>query len=288
MNTTHSLPAGESVAPPLWSVFTKPWPQHSGAQIGSLVSKLGFTGVEVPVRGNTFLTPASAPVGLPRFASELAGFGVSASSIAAELSESIVAACAEAGVPLIRVMAQVFDGDYHGSVARFREQLEHAAPWARQYGVQVGIQPHHGEYVSTVVGALSLVDGLPEEHFKVIWDAAHDALAGDAPEATLPLTGGRLAMVNLKNVVYELQPESAQSPTGAEGDTVYVAGNEGLAPWGRVLGAVQRMDRKVPICLSAQYSTTTTTAEELLIRDLAFAGRLWDAALQRKRQCTHS
>lgn len=275
MNTTHSLPAGESVAPPMWSVFTKPWPQHSGAQIGSLVSKLGFTGVEVPVRGNTFLTPENAPTRLSQFTSELAGFGVSASSIAAELSEPIFAACAEAGVPLIRVMAQIFDGDYYGSAARFREQLEQAAPWARQYGVQVGVQPHHGDYVSNVVGVLALLEGLPEEHFKVIWDAAHDALAGDDPETTLPLTGDRLAMVNLKNVVYELLPGTTGSLTGAEWDTVYVPGNEGLAPWGRVLGTVQRLDRQVPICLSAQYSTTTTTAEELLIRDLAFARRLW-------------
>ena len=60
-------------------------------------------------------------------------------------------------------MAQVFDGDYYGSVARFREQLEQAVPWALQYGVQVGIQPHHGEYVSNVVGVLALLDGLPED-----------------------------------------------------------------------------------------------------------------------------
>lgn len=274
MSTTEFIPASDS-DPAMWSVFTKPWPQHSGAQIGSLVSKLGFTGVEVPVRGNTFLTPENAPTRLSQFTSELAGFGVSAASIASELSERIFEACAKAGVPLIRVMAQVFDGDYYGSAARFREQLEESAGWARQYDVQVGIQPHHGEYVSNVVGVLALLEGLPEAHFKIIWDAAHDALAGDDPEITLPLTGGRLAMVNLKNVVYELLPESAQSPTGDEWDTVYVPGNEGLAPWGRVLGAVQGLGCPVPICLSAQYSTTTTTAEELLVRDLAFARRLW-------------
>ena len=84
-------------------------------------------------------------------------------------------------------------------------------------------------------------------------------------------------MVNLKNVLYERIPGTAGSPTGAEWEPVYVSGDEGLAPWGRVLGTVQQLGRQVPICLSAQYSTTTTTAEELLVRDLAFARRLWDA-----------
>ncbi|MHA7271040.1 sugar phosphate isomerase/epimerase family protein [Arthrobacter sp. HLT1-20] len=278
MSTSPASPAGGTTPAALWSVFTKPWPHHSGAQIGRLVSEIGLTGVEVPVRNNTYLTPANASVELPRFTNELAGFGVGAVSVAAELSEPMFHACAEAGVPLIRVMAQVFEDDYSRSVALFRGQLEQAVPWTRNYGVQVGIQPHHGDYVSSVVGVMALLEGLPPEHFRVIWDAVHDALAGDAPETTLPMVADRLAMVNLKNVIYERIPGTADSPTGAAWDTVYVPANAGLAHWGRVLAAVQRLGGQVPICLSAQYSTAAP-AEELLVRDVAFAQRLWAAGL---------
>jgi len=44
----------------LWSVFTKPWSMLPGPELADLVSGLGFTGAEVPVRDNAYVTPGNA------------------------------------------------------------------------------------------------------------------------------------------------------------------------------------------------------------------------------------
>jgi sugar phosphate isomerase/epimerase len=78
--------------------------------------------------------------------------GVDVISVAADLAESTFAACASSGVPLIRIMAGLGPDGYAASVARVRKQLEEAAPLAERYGVQVGVQPHHGRFVSSALG----------------------------------------------------------------------------------------------------------------------------------------
>jgi sugar phosphate isomerase/epimerase len=52
------------------------------------------------------------------------------------------------------------------------------------------------------VGLRALLDGLDGRSVGAIWDAAHDALAGVAPESGLDLVWDRLVMVNLKNAFY--------------------------------------------------------------------------------------
>ena len=42
---------------------------------------------------------------------------------------------------------------------------------AERYGVQVGVQPHHGRFVSSALGVVQLLDGLPIDRFRVVWDA---------------------------------------------------------------------------------------------------------------------
>ncbi len=104
----------------------------------------------------------------------------------------------------------------------------------------------------------------------VIWDAAHDILAGDDPAVTLPLVADRLAMVNLKNVIY----------TATEGNDVggawkpwFVQGSEGLANWSAVFRQLEALDYNGPICLTGQYSDPAVAVEGRLQIDLEAARR---------------
>jgi len=266
----------------LWSVFTKPWSELAGDALARLVSGLGFAGAEVPVRDTAFLTPAMAQRRLPGFVAQLREHGVTTISVASGLDETIFAGCASAGVPLIRIMAEVGPDGYAASVRRVRERLEAAAPLAERYGVQVGVQPHHGRYVSSALGVRQLLDGLPREYFRVVWDAAHDALAGDDPALTLELVADRLAIVNLKNVVY-LPTEPARDAVGASiggsiGGSVggdwkpwFVPGAEGLANWSSAFEQLRRLGYTGPICLSGQYSDPGVAVADRLKVDLADA-----------------
>jgi sugar phosphate isomerase/epimerase len=246
----------------LWSVFTKPWSGLAGDELGRLVAGLGFTGAEIPVRDTAYVTPATAEAELPKFTEQLRGEGIEPISVAGDLSEQVFAACAQARVPMIRVMAELGPDGYAASVRRHRVLLEEAAVLAAQYDVQVGVQPHHGRFVASTLGVLQLLDGLPE-HFKLVWDAAHDALAGDHPAVTLELGADRLGIVNLKNVKY-VETDAGWKP-------YFVQGDEGLSDWSAVFAALATLNYAGPICLTGQYSDLSTPVEERLGKDLQTA-----------------
>ncbi|MFI1336354.1 sugar phosphate isomerase/epimerase family protein [Streptomyces sp. NPDC020845] len=254
----------------LWSVFTKPWSALPGDELGKLVSGLGFSGAEVPVRDSAYVTPAEAERLLPPFAARLRAEGVEVISVASGLDEPVFAACRAADVPMIRVMAELGPDGYTASVHRFRQRLEAAAPLVKRYGVQVGVQPHHGRFVSSALGVMDLLDGLPMDGFRVVWDAAHDALAGDDPGVTLPLVADRLGIVNLKNVIH-VPVEPAGESVGGRWKPWFVPGAEGLANWSAVFDRLAAMGWSGPVCLSGQYSDPSVPVEERLVTDLAAA-----------------
>ncbi|NIK59546.1 sugar phosphate isomerase/epimerase family protein [Kribbella shirazensis] len=246
----------------LWSVFTKPWATLPGDELGRVIAGIGFGGAEVPVRDTAYVTPANAAAELPKFAAQLRAEGIEPISVASDLSEPVFAACAEAGVPMIRIMAELGPDGYAASVRRNRELLERAAVLTERYDVQVGVQPHHGRYVSSTLGVLQLLDGLPAR-FRLVWDAAHDALAGDHPAVTLELGAERLGIVNLKNVHY----------IRADGGwkTTFVEGEDGLSDWPAVFATLRQLEYSGPVCLTAQYSEAAVPVETRLERDLRFA-----------------
>jgi sugar phosphate isomerase/epimerase len=246
----------------LWSVFTKPWSGLPGDELGRLVAGIGFGGAEIPVRDTAYVTSANAAAELPKFTAQLRAEGIEPISVASDLSEQVFAACAEASVPMIRIMAELGPDGYAASVVRNRAMLEQAVVLTQRYGVQVGVQPHHGRFVSSTLGVLQLLDGLPDR-YRLVWDAAHDALAGDHPAVTLELGADRLGIVNLKNVHY-LRADGGWK-------TNFVEAEDGLADWPAVFAALQKINYTGPVCLTGQYSDPAVPVEERLAKDLRFA-----------------
>ncbi|GAA1673824.1 hypothetical protein GCM10009745_16040 [Kribbella yunnanensis] len=247
----------------LWSVFTKPWAGLPGDELGRLIAGLGFAGAEVPVRDTAYVTTATAEAELPTFTKQLRDEGIEPISVASDLTEPVFAACAAAGVPMIRIMAPLGDDGYAASVRRNRAQLEASVVLAERYDVQVGVQPHHGRFVSSTLGVMQLLDGLPER-FRLVWDAAHDALAGDDPAITIELGAARLGIVNLKNAKYL-----------DNGKTQFGQADEGLSDWSAVHAALVRAEYSGPACLTAQYSDVTVSVEDRVRKDLQTAVTSW-------------
>src|SRR5579859_6655055 len=85
-----------------FTVFTKPWKMPL-PELGAFVQQLGFDGIELPVRPGFQVEPERVGKGLPDAARILGDFGVKIASVAGPTDEPTIAACAEAGVPVIRV-----------------------------------------------------------------------------------------------------------------------------------------------------------------------------------------
>ncbi|WP_405058789.1 sugar phosphate isomerase/epimerase [Kribbella sp. NBC_01505] len=250
----------------LWSVFTKPWAGLPGAELGRLIAGLGFAGAEIPVRDTAYVTTATVEAELPAFTKQLRDEGIEPISVASDLTEPVFAACAEAGVPMIRIMAPLGDDSYAAAVRRNRALLEEAVVLAERYGVQVGVQPHHGRFITSTLGVLQLLEALPDR-FRLVWDAAHDALAGDDPAVTIELGADRLGIVNLKNAKYVETADGWKTHFGQA--------DEGLSDWNAVHAALVRAQYDGPICLTGQYSDLSVSVEERVRKDLQTAVTSW-------------
>ena len=90
-----------------YTVFTKPWKNKSLPELAKFVSDLGFDGVELPVRPGYQVQPENVTKGLPEAARIFADHGVRIGTLAGPTDEVTIAACAEAGVPIIRVCESI-------------------------------------------------------------------------------------------------------------------------------------------------------------------------------------
>jgi sugar phosphate isomerase/epimerase len=255
-----------------FAVFTKPWSTEPIPRLAKLVAGLGFDGAEIPVRPGFQVTPDNASTMLTELVSVFGDHGLKVVSIAGSLDEPIFAACAAAGVSMIRIMGKIDCGAYLQSEKALRDQLLGVIPLCERYGVRVGVQEHYGDYVSDAFALRSLLQGLDGAWISAIWDAAHDALAGIAPETGLDVVWDRLVMVNLKNAYYERT--NGPEADAAQWHRHFTSGSQGLASWPRVAAELQRRNYSGTICLTAEYEEPADVAR-LCREDLRYARELF-------------
>jgi len=254
-----------------FSVFTKPWKLPLG-ELATLVSRLGFDGIELPVRPGFQVEPANVAHDLPAAVRQLGDHGLTIYSIAGPTDEATIAACAETGIPMIRIMVPIGPEGYLASEAAARRKFDALLPLLETYRVRVGVQNHNGRYVCNAAGLRHLLQGYDPTLICAVWDAAHTALNGEAPEMALDIVWSHLGMVNLKNAYW--QRTNGPEAEVAEWQPYWTTGRQGLAPWTRVVSELKRRHYHGVVCLTAEY-TDEPAVNRLIAEDLAFARGLF-------------
>jgi len=256
------------------SVFTKPWQKLSLPDLGKLVRELGFDGIEFPVRPGYQVEPENILRDLPPAARQLADQGVQIFSVAGPTDEATIVACGEAGVPVIRTMARIApDETYTQAEDRYRREYDALLPLLQEHGVTIGVQNHCGRYVTNAVGLRALLSGYDPRYVAAVWDAAHEALGGCAPDLALDAVWPHLCMVNLKNAFW--QPTNGPEAQYVEWRHYWTDGRHGLCVWPRVVEELKARQYQGVLCLTAEYSDRTAV-ERLTAEDIAFACALLD------------
>jgi sugar phosphate isomerase/epimerase len=258
-----------------FSVFTKPW-KTPLAELGRMVSALGFDGIELPVRPGYQVEPERVAHDLPVAVRTLGEFGVRITSVASTPSEPLIAACAEYGIPLIRTMAQIGAEGYLASVAALQREYAQVLPLLERYNVTLGVQNHYGNYVCNAMGLRHLLEPFDSPNIGAVWDPSHTALCGEEPEFAIEIVWPFLRMVNLKNVFWRRR-------TGPEAEDVdwkpyWTSGRQGLASWPRVITELRRRNYSGVVCLTAEYSDEPAV-ERLIATDIAYARQLFAEAV---------
>ena len=260
-----------------WSVFTKPWREPRIGALGELVADMGFDAVELPVRAGYQVAPDDVATALPAAVRELARAGIAVASIASGTDEATFAACAEAGVPFIRIMVPIASAGYAATGAEIRRTLADLSGRAERHGVRVAIQPHYDDYIADSSELFSLLQDVDPRFVAAIWDAAHDALARKRPEHGLERLWPWLGMVNLKSAYYARVDDGASSRADPVWEPVFTDARSGMAEWGRAIRYLVERDFAGPICLTAEYTDESDLVAKVT-QDLEHARSLRVAA----------
>jgi sugar phosphate isomerase/epimerase len=260
--------------PVSFSVFTKPW-RMPLTDLAGFVRGLGFDGIELPVRPGYQVLPENVGRDLPAATRLLADHGLKIFSVAppgGPLGEPFIAACAEAGVPVIRVMAPIGDDGYLASVARLQREYDALLPLLDGYGVKLGVQNHYGLTVCNAMGLRHLIERYDPRLIGAVWDAAHNALNGEDPEMAIDIVWSHLCMVNLKNAYWRRinGPEAEDT----KWQPWWTTGSQGLASWPRVTAELKRRNYPGVICLTAEYSDESVV-DRLIAQDIGYAKALF-------------
>ncbi len=256
-----------------FSVFTKAWKTVPLGRLGELVRGMGFEGVELPVRPGFQVEPERAGHDLRAAVRQLADAGVTVSSVAAAADEPMIMACADAGVPVIRIMAPIRSGEsYTEAEEWYRREFDGLVPALDRAGIALGVQNHAGRQVANAIGLRSLIGRYDPRHVAAVWDAGHEAVAGTEPELAIDIIWPHLRLVNLKNAIW-LQTAEAGAAS-AEWSPYWTAGRLGLSPWPRVAAELKRRGYAGTVCLTAEYSGAASV-ERQAAEDLAFARTLF-------------
>jgi sugar phosphate isomerase/epimerase len=254
-----------------FSVFTKPWKMPL-PELGRFVRGLGFEGIELPVRPGYQVPPEEVTRGLPQAARVLADFGVKIASVAGPTDEATVAACAEVGVPIIRICVGIGPEGYMATEARLQREYDALVPLLDRYGVTLGIQNHCDRSVASAMGLRHLIEKHDPHHLGAVLDAGHTALNGEDPELAIDIVWSHLCLVNFKNAFW-------QRANGPEAEVAtwrhyWTTGRHGLASWPRYAAELQRRGYSGGICLPAEYSDGEAV-DRLIAEDIAFAKSLF-------------
>ena len=255
-----------------YSVFSKPWQTLSVADLARHLRELGFEGVEFPVRPDFQVEPESIGEKLPEAAQIFADHGIAIESVAGPTDETSIAACAEAGVPMIRICPAIGEDGYRATFARLREEFEEMAPTLEEHGVAIGVQNHCNNFISSAHAIMDLIGDFEPEQFCAVWDPAHNVLSGEIPEQAIDIFWSHLRMVNFKNPVWlrENGPEAAV----AQWRMYWTSGRQGICSWEKVIRILQDREWEGPVTLCAEYSDRESV-DRLIADDITFAKLLF-------------
>ena len=187
---------------PAWAAFPERGRQVEPRQIAALVRRMGFDGVELPGRDGWQVQPGDPSSKLREVADIFHDHGVRIHSVTGAPTEELFAACAESGVPLIRIMVPVSDDGFTATGRLVRAELDDMARMSYKSPVRVIVQPHFGYYASNSVDLANLLTDYDPQPIGAVWEAAHVALAGLAPEYGLASLGRWLSLVDLTHAYH--------------------------------------------------------------------------------------
>jgi sugar phosphate isomerase/epimerase len=169
--------------------FSKPFQKLTAEQTAEFVAKVGWSGIECPVRVKGQIEPERAPDELPAFAEALRRRQLDVHIVTTDITsmktphaETVLRAMAKLKIPRLR-LGHFLYGAEAWPPARLKEvapALRDIAAACKELGLQAGFQNHSGR---TYIGApvwdiFSMIQELGPKHMGICFDIGHATLEG--------------------------------------------------------------------------------------------------------------
>ena len=246
----------------------------SVGQLGEKAKELGYDGIDLFVRPGNPVDPDNAIDALPEAIKIWRAQGLVCPLVTAPVTmidpeapevDRMYAACAEAGVPHLKIGFWRFDegDDYWEVVDRARSRLEAFVKLSERYGVQTCYQSHSGPFIgSNCAGLMHLIRDFPPKYVGALPDIGHLALDGEDWAMGLGMIRDYLSIVGIKDAFYAPQPEGS-SPAYIPRFTKV---GQGCVDWRRCLEALRALGFDGPLSVSTEYDF-----DESIIRQVGYA-----------------
>jgi sugar phosphate isomerase/epimerase len=255
-------------------VFTKPWKTLPLPKLAELVRRIGFEGIELPVRPGFQVEPERVQTDLPEASKIFTDAGLSIFSVAGPTDQRTIDACAAAGVKVIRICIGIDPArGYRACIADFQHRCEALMPALERGGVTIGLQNHAGNDIGSALGLINAVEPFNRKHLAAVLDLAHCALAGEPEEIAIDIAWPKLCMVNLKNGLRQRVEDEAGE---ARWKVRWVGAREGFASWSKTIRLLRSRRYDGPVCLTAEYSEAEVVDRQI-VEDVAYAKQLLES-----------
>ena len=244
----------------------------SPAALGEKVASLGYDGVDLCVRAGHPVDLGNVEHALPTAVATLRAAGLSCPLATAPVTfndaqspqtERLYAACAEAGVPRIKIGYWYYtEGeDYWTVLERAKEGLAGLARLSARYGVKTCCHTHSGPCLgSNCAGLMQLIGDFAPQEVGAYPDFGHMALDGEDQAMGLAMVKDHLSIVAAKDATHVKR--SGEPPRGP----IFTHVGAGSVDWHRALGLLAGLDFSGPLVVHTEYSFS-----EAIIRQVGYA-----------------
>ena len=234
-------------------VFTKPWKTQTLEELATLVSSMGFDGVELPVRDGYQVTPENVKSGLKKATEVLGKKGLVIGCVAGSLDRATIEAMGDANIPLLRICMPVdMKKGYMASVKETQDTIIALSDVLTKNKVKIGLQNHYGYNIASALGLYHLASGIPSTIAGPVLDFAHCALDGEPIDMAYDILKDSVLMVNFKNAF------RARVNSPDEDEAVWAihwtTGQHGTYSWKDAVALLKKNSYTGYICLPAEYN----------------------------------
>lgn len=195
-------------------VFTKPFQSLSYDELAEQTARLGFDGIEAPIRNGGHIEPADVQEELPRMMESLRNHGlkmtVMTSSIndpADPLTEKVLRTAAGLGIRHYRMKYFKYDESQPipEQITEWAKQLTDLAAMNKQFGITAVYQNHAGRnyFGASLWDLRRALEGIDPAHVGVAYDIRHaTAEGGMSWPVTFQLIRPHIQVVYVKDFVW--------------------------------------------------------------------------------------